>query len=226
MRYEVAEVAWVHPSPPSARTIPITAVAWLRRHSASSPVRSEQAQHGRGLAPRHRANGPEPAGHLGRRGNQAADGGRLRTSSPGTAASGGAVFGAGIAARILASAAGRKPAARYGSLTDRECGDRDRVISWDPRVSAGQRLKLHAAWPRNETRHQEPRSSQSDGRNVLPGYRSRGRGIRTREGLPPTRFPSVRPRPLGESSAEKLTGRGGRTVQPPDGGDGRERCAE
>jgi hypothetical protein len=28
----------------------------------------------------------------------------------------------------------------------------------------------------------------------------RGCGIRTREGLPPTRFPSVRPRPLGESS--------------------------
>lgn len=37
-----------------------------------------------------------------------------------TAASGGAVFGAGIASRILASAAGRKPAARHGSLTDRE----------------------------------------------------------------------------------------------------------
>ena len=54
----------------------------------------------------------------------------------------------------------------------------------------------------------------------------RGRGIRTREGLPPTRFPSVRPRPLGESSAEKLTGREARTVQPPDGGTGRERCAE
>src|ERR1700760_4753067 len=30
--------------------------------------------------------------------------------------------------------------------------------------------------------------------------------IRTREGLPPTRFPSVRPRPLGESSAGQLTG--------------------
>jgi anti-sigma B factor antagonist len=28
--------------------------------------------------------------------------------------------------------------------------------------------------------------------------------IRTREGLPPTRFPSVRPRPLGESSAGQL----------------------
>jgi DNA-binding NarL/FixJ family response regulator len=37
-----------------------------------------------------------------------------------TAASGGAVFGPGIAARILATAAGRKPAAREGSLTDRE----------------------------------------------------------------------------------------------------------
>jgi hypothetical protein len=36
--------------------------------------------------------------------------------------------------------------------------------------------------------------------------RRRGGGceIRTREGLPPTRFPSVRPRPLGESSAGKL----------------------
>ena len=28
--------------------------------------------------------------------------------------------------------------------------------------------------------------------------------IRTREGLPPTRFPSVRPRPLGESSGASL----------------------
>jgi DNA-binding NarL/FixJ family response regulator len=37
-----------------------------------------------------------------------------------TAASGGAVFGAGIAARILAAAAGRAPAARDGALTDRE----------------------------------------------------------------------------------------------------------
>src|SRR5690348_5209478 len=35
---------------------------------------------------------------------------------------------------------------------------------------------------------------------------SGGCEIRTREGLPPTRFPSVRPRPLGESSAGQLTG--------------------
>src|SRR4029450_5111565 len=32
-----------------------------------------------------------------------------------------------------------------------------------------------------------------------------GYEIRTREGLPPTRFPSVRPRPLGESSAGEDT---------------------
>ena len=38
---------------------------------------------------------------------------------------------------------------------------------------------------------------------------SRGGGyeIRTREGFIPTRFPSVRPRPLGETSAEKDSGR-------------------
>lgn len=41
-----------------------------------------------------------------------------------------------------------------------------------------------------------------------------GYEIRTREGLPPTRFPSVRPRPLGESSADHFTGHAGvlRTV--------------
>jgi hypothetical protein len=38
------------------------------------------------------------------------------------------------------------------------------------------------------------------------GHGGGGCGIRTREGLHPTRFPSVRPRPLGESSAGKLTG--------------------
>ena len=37
-----------------------------------------------------------------------------------TAAGGGAVFGAGIAARILASTTGRKPAPRDNALTDRE----------------------------------------------------------------------------------------------------------
>ena len=35
-----------------------------------------------------------------------------------------------------------------------------------------------------------------------------GCGIRTREGLHPTRFPSERHRPLGESSARKVTGNG------------------
>jgi hypothetical protein len=37
-------------------------------------------------------------------------------------------------------------------------------------------------------------------------WRGGGCGIRTREGLPPTRFPSVRPRPLGESSVGQGTG--------------------
>jgi DNA-binding NarL/FixJ family response regulator len=37
-----------------------------------------------------------------------------------TAASGGAVFGPGIAARVLALTTGRRPAARDGGLTDRE----------------------------------------------------------------------------------------------------------
>ena len=40
--------------------------------------------------------------------------------------------------------------------------------------------------------------------------------IRTPEGLPPTRFPSVRPRPLGESSAGQPTGLPGRPrARPP-----------
>src|ERR1700747_3486297 len=43
------------------------------------------------------------------------------------------------------------------------------------------------------------------GPDIMPGQRGGGCEIRTLEGLPPTRFPSVRPRPLGESSAGKLT---------------------
>ncbi len=44
----------------------------------------------------------------------------------------------------------------------------------------------------------------SDG--VCPGQRGGGYEIRTREGVNPTRFPSERHRPLGESSARNLTG--------------------
>ena len=39
----------------------------------------------------------------------------------------------------------------------------------------------------------------------LPGQAGGGCGIRTREGVNPTRFPSVRHRPLGESSASELS---------------------
>src|SRR5215471_11720888 len=59
---------------------------------------------------------------------------------------------------------------------------------------------------------------------------SGGCEIRTREALPPTRFPRVRPRPLGESSAGKFTGKW-RQAEPPavrlrrlGYGDGREWC--
>jgi hypothetical protein len=47
------------------------------------------------------------------------------------------------------------------------------------------------------------RRSPGSGSNSLVG--GGGCEIRTREGLPPTRFPSVRPRPLGESSAGQPT---------------------
>ena len=46
--------------------------------------------------------------------------------------------------------------------------------------------------------------SKVDRLHIAPGHASGGCEIRTREGLPPTRFPSVRPRPLGESSAGQL----------------------
>src|SRR5437764_4303768 len=49
--------------------------------------------------------------------------------------------------------------------------------------------------------------SKIDCSRVAAGQDGGGCEIRTREGLPPTRFPSVRPRPLGESSAGQLTGR-------------------
>jgi hypothetical protein len=47
--------------------------------------------------------------------------------------------------------------------------------------------------------------STIDRLRVLAGQRGGGWEIRTPEGLPPTRFPSVRPRPLGESSVGKPT---------------------
>jgi hypothetical protein len=46
--------------------------------------------------------------------------------------------------------------------------------------------------------------SKIDRLRVAAGQDGGGWEIRTPEGLPPTRFPSVRPRPLGESSAASL----------------------
>src|SRR5215469_10513027 len=61
-------------------------------------------------------------------------------------------------------------------------------------------------WTKTETSYGELLVSHVKNRGVLPGQRGGGCEIRTREGLHPTRFPSVRPRPLGESSAGQLTG--------------------
>ena len=51
-----------------------------------------------------------------------------------------------------------------------------------------------------ETKGPVPRRSASRAFTVLPGEAGGGWGIRTPEGVNPTRFPSVRHRPLGESS--------------------------
>ena len=58
------------------------------------------------------------------------------------------------------------------------------------------------------SRSHDPKAIREN--SVLPSGSSGGCGIRTREGLHPTRFPSERHRPLGESSARNLTGHGQR----------------
>src|SRR5215813_11903447 len=60
-------------------------------------------------------------------------------------------------------------------------------------------------WTKTETSYGELPVSCVKNCGVLADQRGGGCEIRTPEGLPPTRFPSVRPRPLGESSAGKLT---------------------
>src|SRR5215203_4970492 len=60
--------------------------------------------------------------------------------------------------------------------------------------------------PKSETSELRPIHDRTPGISVRPCQRSGGCGIRTREGLHPTRFPSERHRPLGESSARNLTG--------------------
>ena len=78
-----------------------------------------------------------------------------------------------------------------------------------PPIPARRHLKLEIEPKLSQKMRQAPLSSASPAAamtGVSAGQNSGGCEIRTREGLPPTRFPSVRPRPLGESSAGKLTG--------------------
>ena len=54
-------------------------------------------------------------------------------------------------------------------------------------------LETLAAWPGNETRQQESTRSRTEDRRIMPGQTCGGCEIRTREALPPTRFPSLHP---------------------------------
>ena len=58
------------------------------------------------------------------------------------------------------------------------------------RCSAGKNTL--AAWTTIETRHEGQSRPGAKDRDIMPGQRSGGCEIRTREGLPPTRFPSLR----------------------------------
>jgi hypothetical protein len=102
---------------------------------------------------------------------------------------------------------GRALAARNRSDPARGCEPSRRA----PLFPAGKRLRLKLRpYPQN-------RRLDCEVRRRFPLLTSGGGcGIRTREGVNPTRFPSERHRPLGESSARKVTGnpKHGRTPPP------------
>lgn len=105
----------------------------------------------------------------------------------------------------------------------------DAITGWEPGGAArGRAQYLHvtglqlkkaagrsakcSVGPGRRRRRRKPRRGNAEGPDRFRGPALRAGGgyeIRTREGLPPTRFPSVRPRPLGESSAANNTRRGG-----------------
>src|SRR5215468_7916113 len=76
----------------------------------------------------------------------------------------------------------------------------------DPMGAPPRGRRRSVSWPGAETNLDVETVLAALILGVLADQRGGGCEIRTREGLPPTRFPSVRPRPLGESSAGKLTG--------------------
>ena len=73
-----------------------------------------------------------------------------------------------------------------------------------PSRGARQSITAHCNQYCNHATTKAPTGERS-GPSFSPVRLGGGYEIRTREGLPPTRFPSVRPRPLGESSVENNT---------------------
>jgi hypothetical protein len=81
----------------------------------------------------------------------------------------------------------------------RVCSLASRLVRLGPAVMTRTAVVLPTETRIGTKRHRgQPRGAAGPG--VFPAHRCGGCEIRTREALPPTRFPSVRPRPLGESS--------------------------
>jgi hypothetical protein len=81
------------------------------------------------------------------------------------------------------------------------------VMGWSSTSMAARYHPLVATTDQLRLRPQNRRLDRMRSwRRFLVLTRGGGCGIRTREGLHPTRFPSERHRPLGESSARKVTG--------------------
>ena len=112
--------------------------------------------------------------------------------------------------RSFTDVAGRNDALFRSELASR-VRTRERVSR---SANVRQRSREHGPscrlWPKTETKVRVRILFRTTSTSGSPCQRSGGCGIRTREGLHPTRFPSERHRPLGESSARNLTGKANR----------------
>ena len=94
-------------------------------------------------------------------------------------------------------------AARYQHVTDpirRQVADQVGGLLWADE-SDRSRMAIETG---TETKGPVPRCAAGRAFGVCAGQAGGGWGIRTPEGVNPTRFPSVRHRPLGESSVQEI----------------------